>query len=368
MNNYIILENRPELTTAQVLGGMNFSAIVAGAASASKDAFDSNSFGLRFMSKGFLAVLIVVGGVAIYKNYTTYKDGSPSPYTELNSDENILIRKSGKGPDLVIETIPPKNPKYLVEGPNAACQPAGSDHTTNDIQNHMTTPSGPHLPLENIDSLIAVEDAMRAAGTMTKGPVLPAQMVQMPQQQIACRKEGDNVGNGMTEETKTFNTAPPFNNAMPVFKPSPNAKSYLWQPISFNKNVDAATGQFKLDCNGCDFSYISGTQLDGKNYKGVWMRVTKDKKIKFKLETGLKNITLTRTVGDKQITMHPVAVGIDGPQWRQKEWTYISNQFKTEGATYTFGNHIDFYIIFEDAKAGDKLVIDDFVETLVMEK
>lgn len=361
MNNYIILENRAELTTAQVLGGMNFSAIVAGAASATKDAFDGNSFGTGFMSKGFLAVLIVIGSLAVYKNYTTYRDGSAPSYVELNSDENVIMRNGKKGPLLMMETIPPKNNKYLQEAPNNACQPAGSNHNEENNMNHMTS-SVPYLPLATIDSLIAVEDALKAAGTLTKSPVLPSQMVQMPQQQLACRKEGDKEVNGMVEEPKVYNTTLPFT-------ASPNAKSYLWQPASFNQNVEAATGQFKLDCGGgCEFDYISGAQLDNKNYKGVWMRVTKDKKIKFKVETGLKNITLIRTVGDKCIAMHPVAVGIDGPQWRQKEWTYLSNKFKTGGATYTFSEHIDFYLIFEDAKAGDKLVIDDFVETLVMEK
>jgi hypothetical protein len=209
-----------------------------------------------------------------------------------------------------------------------------------------------------VDSLNALEE-MKSTTTLTKGPV-PNQMVTMPQQ-LACRKEGEMVGNGMTEEPKAYNVTVPFN-------ASPNAKSYLWQPASFNHNVEEAAGNFKLDCNGCDFNYISGSQLDNKNYKGVWMRVDRGKKTKFKLESGLKNISLIRTEGTKSIVIHPIAVGIDGPQWREKEWTYLSNKFKTGGATYRFGDHIDFYLIFEDAKVGDKVVIDDFVETVVVEK
>ncbi len=353
MSNYIILENRAELTTAQVLGGMNFSAIVAGAASASSDFFGGKSFGNGFMSKGFLAVLIVIGGVAVYKNYTKYNDEKSFAYDAMNSEENILIRDKSKGHLLVMETIPPKNNRVLNEMPNMACQPGSSNHN-GDIGNHLTS-KGPYVPLVNIDSLNALEEKK-----LTTAPVTN-QMVQMPQQALSCRKEGESVGNGMIEEPKVYNTTVPFN-------ASPNAKSFLWQPVSFNKNVEGATGQFKLDCNGCDFSYISGVQLDNKNYKGVWMRVTKDKKIKFKLETGLKNISLVRTEGNKCIAIHPIAVGIDGPQWRTNEWTYISNKFKTGGATYYFSNHIDFYLIFEDARVGDKLIIDDFVETLVVEK
>jgi hypothetical protein len=355
MNNYIILENRAELTTAQVLGGMNFSAIVAGAASATADAFGGKSFGTGFISKGFLAVLIVVGGAAIYKNYSSYKDDeSSSAYAEMNSEENVLRRDPKKGPILIMETIPPKNTKANNIIPNAACQPGGTDH--NNGNNHMTYNS-PYVPLVNVDSLNALEDHKTAA-TLTTSPV-QNQMVQMPGQ-LTCGKVNPLV-NGMTEEPKVYNTTMPFT-------ASPNAKSYLWQPASFNHNVEAATGQFKMDCNGCEFNYVSGTQLDGKNYKGVWMRVTRDKKTKFKLESGLKNISLIRTEGNKCIVIHPIAVGIDGPQWREKEWTYISNKFKTKTATYNFGEHIDFYLVFEDAKAGDKLVIDDFVETLVVEK
>jgi hypothetical protein len=354
MNNYIILENRAELSTAQILGGMNFSAIVAGAASASSDAFDSRSFGTGFISKGFLAVLIVVGGVAVYKNYTNYREESPFSYTEMNSNENVLMRKGSKGPLLVIETIPPKNNKYLNENPNMACQPGGPEHSGGDISNRMTY-NGPHVPLLNGDSLKASQD-LKPAETITT----PAQMVVMPQQ-LSCRKEGESVGNQMTEESKFYGPTIPFN-------PSPNAKSYLWQPASFNHNVEEAAGKFKMDCNGCDFNYVSGSELDNKNYKGVWMRVTRDKKTKFKLESGLKNISLIRTEGAKSIVIHPIAIGIDGPQWREKEWTYVSNKFKTNSAVYHFGDHIDLYMIFENAKVGDKLVIDDFVETLVVEK
>jgi hypothetical protein len=350
MSNYIILENRAELTTAQVLGGMNFSAIVAGAASASKDTFGGDSFGLGFMSKGFLAVLIVIGGVAVYKNYNSYTDNSLSE-VELNSTEHIIMRK-GKGPQMVIETIPPKNNKYNNALPNAACQPGGTNHSE-PTSNHMTR-SNSYVPLVNVDSLNALVET-KSATTITT----PNQMVIMPQQ-LACRKEGDMVPNGMTEE-KSITSMPPLNL-------SPNAKSYLWNPASFNHNVEAATGQFKLNCNDCEFDYISGTQLDNKNYNGVWMRVTKDKKIKFKIENGLKNISLIRIEGSKVTVLHPIAVGVDGPQWREKEWTYLSNKFKAKDASYIFSDHIDFFFVFENARVGDRLVIADFVETVVVEK
>ncbi len=353
MNNYIILENRAELTTAQVLGGMNFSAIVAGAASASKDTFGGDSFGIGFMSKGFLAVLIVVGGLAVYKNYNSYSDSSLAE-VELNSGEHVIIRK-GKGPLMVIETIPPKNNKYLNQNPNMACQPGGANHSE-PTSNHMTR-NNAYPPLVNVDSLNAIAE-MKSATTLTNGPIVN-QMVTMPQQ-LACRKEGEMVPNGMTEE-KSITSMPPLNL-------SPNAKSYLWNPASFNHNVDAATGDFKLNCNDCEFDYISGAQLDNKNYKGVWMRVTKDKKITFNLETGLKNISLIRMEGSKVTVLHPIAVGVDGPQWREKEWTYLSNKFKAKDATYRFGTHIDFFFVFESARVGDRLVIDDFVETVVVEK
>lgn len=362
MNNYIILENRAELTTAQVLSGMSFSAIVAGAASASSDPFGGRSFDLGFMSKGFLAVLLVVAGTAVYKNYTSYNTGTV-PYTEMNSEEHIIRRDGKKGPQLMIETIPPKNGKYLQESPNMACQPGGTEHNAGDGPNHLTS-KGPYIPLVNIDSLNKLEEGNNSINTQEQKPV---QMVQMPQQ-LSCRKEGEVNGNGMTEEANLLKVVAPFNKTTPTPGGSENMKSYLWRPASFNHNVEDASGKFKLDCNNCEFNYISGTQLDNKNYKGVWMRVTKDKKKKFKLETGLKNIKLIRTEGSKSKVMYPIALGMDGPQWREKEWTYISNKFKTNSAVYSFDEYIDFYLIFEDARVGDKLIIEDLVEALVTEK
>lgn len=362
MSNYIILENRAELTTAQVLGGMNFSAIVAGAAALNSG---NNSAGSGFMTKGFIAVLAVTAGIAIYKNYDSNK-GERLSYMESEENENILIRDKSKGPLLMMETIPP--PKQTKESniiqPVNACR--GKDEKDNVIKGLGIVYNGPQVPLMNADSLKAAQEKQNV-----QVPKLPSQLVQMPQP-LTCGKIDLSIANqmttsppfnvnGMTEEPKVYHTSVPFN-------ASPNAKSYLWQPKSFNHNVDEASGQFKSDCNGCEFTYISGSQLDGKNYKGVWMRVNKGKKARFKLETGLKNIYLVRTIGDKCIASHPIAIGIDGPQWREKEWTYISNKFKTKSATYQFGDHIDIYLIFEDVKAGDKLIIDDFVETLVAEK
>jgi hypothetical protein len=353
-----------------VLSGMNFSAIVAGAAAVSSDVLGGSSLGKGFLSKGFLAVLIVVGSAAVYKNYLSDTSESAFYNSETSETENVLIRDKSKGPMLMMETIPPKNSKASNAIPNAACQPGNHGGGGDGINNHLTY-NGPYVPLIDQDSVKAAEE-LKATVTLTKSPVsLPSQMVQMPQP-LTCGKVSLPVNNmtpspafnpnGMTEEPRTYNTTVPFN-------ASPNAKSFIWEPSSFNQSVDHAAGNFKVDCSGgCDFNYISGTELDGKNYKGVWMQVKRDKKSKFKLETGLKNISLIRTEGNKCIAIHPVAVGIDGPQWQKKEWTYISNKVKTNGATYQFGDHIDFYFVFEDVRVGDKLIIDDFVETLVVEK
>ncbi len=331
MNNYKIIESRPELTSSQIIAGMNFGVVKAGAL-ATKVSIAGIVVSKTIISKGFIAAAVMASSALVYKSYTAGNNdnaGTRQATEEIvstpghygNTSQKVTLQETANVANVMLKPL---------EAPNMACQPSNYDPSKDDkrlIYNGAPVPS------------VSIDTAKTQQGLQTP-PV---------------------IGNGMTEEPKVYYTTSPF-------KASPNAKSFLWQPSSFNHNVEVVRGTLRADCNSCDFNYISGAQLDGKNYKGVWMHVTRDKKIKFKLETSLKNISLIRTEGNKCVAVHPLAIGIGGPEKNGNNWEYLSNKFKTNGVTYTFGDHIDFYFIFEDARAGDKLVIDNFVETLVMEK
>src|ERR1041384_4616789 len=104
MNNYIIIENRPELTQSQVVAGMNFAAVAAGAIALSAGAVGGKAIGAGLFTKGFIAVLAVVAGIAVFKSRDAYKSEHVS-YAEPSQDEHILYRSKSKGPVLVMETL-----------------------------------------------------------------------------------------------------------------------------------------------------------------------------------------------------------------------------------------------------------------------
>jgi hypothetical protein len=341
MNNYKLIENRPELTASQVVAGMNFAAINAGAIAMSSGALGGKAIGAGLITKGFIAVLAVTSGLAVYRSYDKAKEDT-SAYTQVRENDHVIHRDKSKGPLLMMETIPPKNNVGNQVIPNAACQ--GHDEKNNGSNNAVAF-NGPYVPLVNIDSLNKLEEA---ALTGTKSPVAKEEI-------MTCRKDGM----AATNDAKKL---------LEDFKPSPNVECVLWKPSSFCDPTSGITTESGLICDRTEFEYVSCSSLDGKGYAGVWLKITaKGNTEKFKLENYLRNIALVREVGGQCTAIYPLAISIGGYAKTDGKGTYISDKFKTVKTTVRFSKYVDVYIVFKDVQPGDKLIIENFVMARVAE-
>jgi hypothetical protein len=342
MNNYKIIENRPELTSSQVVAGMNFTAVKAGALALSAGALGGKAIGAGLITKGFIAVLAVTGGLAVYKNYTTYKD-DPSAYVQARENSNVIQRDKSKGPLLIMETIPPKNNPGSELTVNGTCQ--GSDQKNNNESNFK----GPYIPLVNIDSLNALEEA---AVTPTKTLSLAPGMT--------CRKAGE-------EPILAF-----AKKLADEFKASSNAECTIWQPGSFCIAPNEKTRDINMKCEGegCEFDYINCTGLDGKGYSAVRLRVNVSNSTKFRVTSNFKNISLVKSTETQSSSFNPVAVSFNSyyDSTRSTKWNFLSEKTKADRWTIMFTDYIDIYLVFkEEVTAGDKIIIEDFVMAKVTE-
>ena len=324
MNNYLILENRPELTSAQILSGMNFSAIKAKAASAGSG-FGGSGLTNGIIGKGLIAAAVLGLSAIVYKSFNN-NDNNPMPlqYTSLMADTSVIknwqaeeyhVTINDSNVDLNTMHTSTKTTFEKIQ-PNVACAPR------------------PSPPIELIEPEHKLPESAAVAANYV-------------------------IHKAATEPPKYYNPE--------TFNESPNAKCILWEPASFGQAVTAAATSVRIDCSGCEFFYSPSVKFDGKGYKGVWLHVNAKKKSKFDLKSYFKNIALVQSTEDKCISVYPIAVGIGGPGWNGKEWTYMNDKFKTSGCTVHFGGEIDIYLIFENAKAGDKLVFEDFVFARVVE-
>ena len=113
---------------------------------------------------------------------------------------------------------------------------------------------------------------------------------------------------------------------------------------------------------GVSSSSILCGELDKQNVVGVWLTIRDKDVSKLLLKNNYSNITLIRK--DTEETLHPVAylnrVGKEGnPQYLSGKSSFGG------GCVYELKpkERYDIFILFETAEVGDKLIIEDFLET-----
>ncbi len=141
MNNYKIIENRPELSSSQIIAGMNFGVVKAGAL-ATKITIAGIVISKTIISKGFIAAAVLASSALVYKSYTAnnvvpgknrsyieekvgpqpYKQGSKLQYNgspqqdQIAEDSNHEVTTSIKPVRIMIPTSAPTGvPKEATE-------------------------------------------------------------------------------------------------------------------------------------------------------------------------------------------------------------------------------------------------------------
>lgn len=345
MNNYKLIEDRPELTSSQVVAGMNFTAVKAGAIAMSAGALGGKAVGAGLITKGLVAVLAVTGGLAVYKNYDTYKD-EYSARTQVSENQTVIQRDRSKGPVLMMETIPPKNEisnSQIV--PDAACR---KEHDGQDESGPNTTFNGPYIPLVNIDSLNALEEQSTEVAPPTNTLALNPG--------LTCRKAGDEKSGAEL----LVGPKEPISD----LKLSENAEAKLWKPVSLCDPTGLKPSQVKMDCDMCDIEYTLCSYFDNKGFSVVRLRVTAPSKRSFDVKSQFKNIKLIR---DNSQGVNPTAVAFGEPSDGRGKGAFLKDNFKAKRMSIVFLGYVDIYLLFKDVRPGDKIVIDDFVTAQVSE-
>ena len=145
----------------------------------------------------------------------------------------------------------------------------------------------------------------------------------------------------------------------------------LWKPANFcNLQPDS----FKLprviiydstSTNSFDCKQIN----ENSTYKAVRIKLTRKNGSVLRLKSNFSNISLTRKSDNKVI--HPFALlwysGWDKDG--KKELFFLSSNFTTTGckAKFSFMKYVDLILIFTEADLGDKIKIDDYLETEIQE-
>ncbi len=124
MNNYKIIENRPELSSSQIIAGMNFGIVKAGAL-ATKVTIAGVVVSKAIISKGFVAAAVMATSALMYKSYTAGNENNEKNGQAIEEVVSSPGHYGGTGQKVTVSetlnvvntTIKPMSP------PNAACQP-----------------------------------------------------------------------------------------------------------------------------------------------------------------------------------------------------------------------------------------------------
>ena len=312
MKNYKIIENRPELTSQQIMQGINFNSIKSNAALAQKAILKA------LIAKGLVTVALITSSVLVYKAYN-----KPSPQKQLT-----VIDISNKQNQALKDTL-----SFTTTKANPAPQ---TTSTKNKISNNIATTA----------------QAVATQTSLATSNVLPAQ-VTAPL--AVASPTVDSSINNPTTVTKPLQT---FKNNKPMptqaFVKSANASAKIWNSKNYC-NVPNPNAEFKVNMVECDVDSINCNELNQlKNVVAVWVSVTAGKKASFNLQTNFANVSLLKSDGS---LIHPTIVGFDG-------YGFIK-QLKTESFEARFKNKLNIFLFFPDAKIGDKIIIDNFIQTQI---
>jgi hypothetical protein len=327
MKNYKILENRAELTKEQITQGMSFAAIQAGAVFPAK-VLAGKALIKTVVAKTFIMKTVVSIGIvsAVAIAYQKNNDDKPSK-------ENALVVKDSapsKSQDI--------SPKEITEEQNTSKGTPTETYTK--TPGRETTAE--QLPIATVNPVASIQETDTVQDVITetkKDEVIPASEVKT----VAC-----------------------VANAKQTFRQSQNAKCIIWNTNSFcNNAVSRPELSINIECSDCELNTMSCHNIDKMpDVKAVWLTINVSGKGKFRIESNFNNFSLERSNGE---IAHPVAMGVGASPSDVKEPKYYSANFKATKAVTTFKKQIDIFLFFENAKVGDKVKIDNFIQAEIVE-
>ena len=149
---------------------------------------------------------------------------------------------------------------------------------------------------------------------------------------------------------------------------SVKSKIRLWQPESFCNMPDDINICYKISCRDCSWKYAGCEKIDKKKLKAVRITFCSSVDSTLSLTSKFENISLQSKNSGR--ILHPVAILMAESDFNHDTgesyhyMSYMTNHFKVEYYTLTFDTDVpyDLILLFDDAVAGDNIVIDNFIQ------
>jgi hypothetical protein len=140
----------------------------------------------------------------------------------------------------------------------------------------------------------------------------------------------------------------------------------LWKPKSFCISPDSIKLPRIIKCDSTTEHYLTCDEINkNSSYKTVRLKLTRKNGKVFRLKSNFSNISLIRKT-DGEI-LHPYAIlwSFANVRDNNNNLKFLSSDFTTKSykVKFKFMKYVDLILIFIQADLGDKIIIDDYLET-----
>ncbi len=315
MENYKIFENRPELSSKELTEGMDFTKLKANVAAAKMTLVKS------IIIKTIFGAAIVTSGIVIY-NKT--KVSSPKQETQ----QLALLTDTNKSFSIV-------EAKPMVDTIKEVVTELAKDPIRRNMVEKESTP-------------IQVLKVRALADTIKTTAIIPE--IQLTKN---CYGTVVQDYNPLSREKNTETTSTKREN---LSKNTNINSCKIWNANNFC-NISDTPDKYTIECDECEFDYVNCKTLKTDGIVCVQITLTGSKKSNLKIESKLKNITLTDATNNKTQTPTMVGIGSDN--------NFYGSNFKAKKFIVMYNKQMTIYLFFKNAKAGDKVIIKNFIEAII---
>ncbi len=315
MENYKIFENRPELSKEQLTQGMDFAKIKAGAAIA------KTAIVKTLIIKGLFMVAVMTAGIVFY----------------LKTDH----MPSQKNTFVLADTLK----EFIVTDTQHIMNETTITHTTS--------------PIKKESSHNTITTTVTKMNPVLDTPKTAAQPITITQPKIQA----------LTACSITIKEMPVIDTIIESNKQSSlisykttskniNVKScIIWHTNDYCSIARTKEFKFTIECDACDFDDVTCASVNqNSNMVCVLLTLYCDRKQNFNIETGFKNITLLNAANNKSKAFM-AGIGNDKK--------FIGPDFKAKKFLVQFDKEIQLLLFFKNAKVGDTIIINNFIEAQI---
>ncbi len=316
MKHYKILENRPELSTRELTESMDFEKIKANSAI-------TKTLALKALITKTILGCAIIGSVIIISTLAYKK-----PVQDFHTP---IVKQDINSPFITKEVFAEKTTTLSPK--------PGNKEIENSIKSKKTNTGTDTIKIKAVGTSSISTILITSTSATVSNEAVPSQPVSeiMPEKAIA----------------------PCF--SINYQKPQKNTNVKLckiWHGNDFCAISNIPQNTYHIDCNNCNYDYINCKTLNTNDITCIVLTLTGNGKQSLKLDDKLKNIALVGT--DKKIyTPKMIGIGNDS--------NFFGDKFNAKKFIVYYSKDLNIYLFFKNAKAGDRIIINNFIEAQIEE-